>query len=96
MNRIRMCSPAAADFTESMCWYAERDPELAQEFESEFDGALRRIVDSPDRFPAFDDRHHYLQMQKFPFLIIYRRQGETVTIIAVAHTSRAPDFWSGR
>ncbi len=96
MNRIQICSAAATDFTQALCWYADRNPELALEFESEFDGALRRIADSPDRFPAFDDRHRYLQMRKFPYLIIYRQPGDALTIIAVAHTSRAPGFWQGR
>ena len=96
MNRVQICSAAATDFTESLCWYAERSPELALQFESEIDGALSRISDSPDRFPAFDDRHRYLQMRRFPYLIIYRQHGNTTTIIAVAHTSRAPGFWRDR
>jgi hypothetical protein len=35
-------------------------------------------------------------MRRFPFQIIYRVPGEDVVIIAVAHTSRSPDYWSNR
>jgi hypothetical protein len=35
-------------------------------------------------------------MRRFPFQIIYRVPGEDVVIIAVAHTSRSPDYWPNR
>ncbi len=35
-------------------------------------------------------------MRRFPFQVIYRLLGEDVIMNAVAHTSRAPDYWSDR
>ncbi len=96
MRRVQVCSAAANDFTESRCWYAKQSAELAIEFENEFDSALRRIVDSPELFPSFDDRHRYLQLRRFPFLIVFRHHRDEITVIAVAHTSRSPGFWDDR
>jgi len=93
---IQVCSPAADDFTESLCWYAERSSALAINFESEFDAALQRIAESPELFPKFDERHRYLQLRRFPFLIIYRIIDTSIIAIAVAHTARSPGFWDER
>jgi hypothetical protein len=35
-------------------------------------------------------------LRRFPFLIIFRVIRDGITVIAVAHTSRSPDFWRGR
>lgn len=96
MTRLRICSAADAEFTDALCWYAERSPDVALTFDSEFDEVLARIADSPGRFPVCDDRHRYVLMRRFPYLVIYRTVAETITIIAVAHTSREPGYWTDR
>jgi plasmid stabilization system protein ParE len=96
MTLVRVCSAAASDYTEALCWYAERDSDVALQFEAEFEGVLAQISDAPDRQPTLDENHRYLPMRRFPFLIIYRCSGNSTTIVAVAHTSRSPDFWHSR
>ncbi len=96
MRSVYVCSAAESDFTASLTWYANRDTDLARQFDSEFDAAIKRIAESPDTFPAIDERHRYMQMRRFPFVIIFREDLVKVTIIAVAHTSRSPGFWHGR
>jgi plasmid stabilization system protein ParE len=84
------------EFTDALRWYANRSPHVALTFDSEFDEVLAKIAASPDRFPNFDVRHRYVLMRRFPFQVIYRRMGDTVTIIALAHTSREPGYWTDR
>ncbi|MBX3421788.1 MAG: type II toxin-antitoxin system RelE/ParE family toxin [Pirellulaceae bacterium] len=96
MSRIRLCSAAEVDFTNALCWYAERNPNIASYFETEFDSALKEIAHSPDRFPKCDNRHRFVLMRRFPYQIIYRTNSSDVTIIAVAHTSREPGYWADR
>jgi plasmid stabilization system protein ParE len=96
MKRILLCSAAEGDFTESLCWYAKRDSELACQFECEFDAALNRIAESPEAFPSFDERHRYMQMRRFPFVIIFRDTHDSITVVAVAHTARSQGFWYHR
>ncbi|MFN8711009.1 MAG: type II toxin-antitoxin system RelE/ParE family toxin [Planctomyces sp.] len=96
MRSVYVCSAAENDFTESLTWYAKQDSDLARQFDSEFDAAMNRIAESPETFPAIDERHRYMQMRRFPFVIIFREDLVKVTIIAVAHTSRSPGFWHGR
>lgn len=96
MASLIICSAAETDYTESLCWYAERSPNTAREFDGEFDRALKEILSDPTRFPLCDARHHYFLMRRFPFRIIYRFADDEVIIIAVAHAARSPDFWADR
>ena len=96
MANIIVCSAAEADYTESLCWYAERSLEAATDFDAEFDHALTQIASDAERFPLCDQRHRYFFMRRFPFRIIYRFDGEDVLVIAVAHGSRSPDYWANR
>ena len=70
--------------------------QLCSAAETDFTEALRRIAAGAEQFPAADDGHRYLQLRRFPFLIIFRVIRDGITVIAVAHTSRSPDFWRGR
>lgn len=96
MNSVQLCSAAETDFTEALRYYATRNPEVALQFDAEVDSALRRIAAGAEQFPAVDDGHRYLQLRRFPFLIIFRVIRDRITVIAVAHSSRSPDFWRGR
>lgn len=96
MAEVIICSAAEVDYTESLCWYSERDLDVAKDFDEEFDRAISQIAADPERFPTCDTRHRFFLMRRFPFQIIYRIRDDKVMIIAVAHTSREPDYWSQR
>lgn len=96
MADVLITSAAETDFTESLCWYAERSQRAADGFETEFDRALASIGADPGRFPRCDDRHQFYLMRRYPFQVIYREQSDQVAIIAVAHAKREPGYWSNR
>jgi len=96
MADIIVSSAAEVDYTESLCWYAERDIDAANSFDAEFDHALTEIAADPERFPNCDSRHRYFLLRRFPFRIIYRIVRQDVVVIAVAHASRSPDYWIDR
>lgn len=97
MTPIRICAAAETDYVEALSRYAERSIDAAVGFEADFEAALARIADGPDRFPPADDRHRYCSLRRYPFRILFRREtsGE-ITVISVAHAARRPDFWRGR
>ncbi len=96
MAKIRVYSRAEAEYTESLSWYAERSIRVAGEFDHEFDIALAKISADPMRFPYCDARHQFYLMQKFPFKIIFRQVSSEIHVVAVAHTSRRPNYWTSR
>jgi plasmid stabilization system protein ParE len=96
MAELRICSLAESEFTDALCWYAERSETIARRFDDEFSQALVVIVNDPERFPRMDSRHRFYLMRSFPYQILYRSVGNIVTVIAVAHTARQPTYWAGR
>lgn len=96
MADVIISSAAEIDYTESLKWYAERSINAADDFDAEFDRALTRIAADPKQFPMCDQRHHFFLLRRFPFRIIYRIDASAIVIIAVAHASRSPEYWSSR
>lgn len=96
MADLIVCSAAERDYTDALRWYTQRSSDAANEFDAEFDRALKVIAEDPHRFPLCDRRHRFYLMRRFPFQIIYRSVEARVMIIAIAHTSRSPEFWAGR
>jgi plasmid stabilization system protein ParE len=95
MDDLTVCSAAEAEFSASLCWYAERSEQAAIDFDADVGLALQAIATDPLRFPKCDDRHRFYLMRRFPFQIIYRVLNNDVTVIAFAHTSRQP-YWNDR
>ena len=96
MANVILCSAAEVDYTESLKWYAERSIEAANDFDAELDRAISQIAAAPERFPMCDPRHRYFLLRRFPFRIIYRIAASDVVVIAVAHGSRSPNYWTNR
>ena len=96
MTSLKVCSAAEAEYTKALCWYAERNEAAATDFDSEFDRACAAIAKDPERYPKCDERHRFYLMRRFPYQIIYRIVRAQVIVIAVAHTSRSPHYWTER
>lgn len=96
MVDLGVSSAAEGDYANALSWYADRSVEAAERFETEFDRAIETIASAPERFPQCDERHRFYLMRHFPYQIIYRQHGTEWVVIAIAHTSRDPRYWSGR
>ncbi len=96
MARIRICSAAAEEYSQTLKWYAERSLKAAEDFDRAFDSALQTIAETPHRFPLCDSRNRQFLLRRFPIRIIYRLENDDLVVIAVAHTSRAPNYWNER
>ena len=77
-------------------WFIERNPEVADAFLD----ALKGRIDQAMRFPDAGTRElsgcRSLPVGTDPFRMVYRARGETLEIIAVAHTSREAVYWKDR
>jgi plasmid stabilization system protein ParE len=96
MADVLVTSAAERDFTESLCWYAQRSQRAAEGFEAEFERVLGVIGGDPCRYPVCGERHRFYLMRRYPFQVIYREQAGQVIVVAVAHAKREPGYWSNR
>jgi plasmid stabilization system protein ParE len=97
MIDILIGAGAEEDYAESLRWYAERSKRAAEGFEAEFTRVLEAIAANPGRYPLCDDRHRFHLLKRYPFQVIYRMVSEhQLLVVAVAHASRRPGYWSER
>lgn len=96
MAEVTIHPAAEADDEQAPAWYLERSPQAAKRFEMAFDEAVEDIRSHPALFPLCDDLHRFVLLKRYPYSLIYKWDGVEARVIAVAHSKRRPDSWSGR
>ncbi|PYX79270.1 MAG: hypothetical protein DMG70_28565 [Acidobacteria bacterium] len=71
-------------------------PKRAVDFIEELRRAVDTIREAPERWPLGKNNARRFLLWRFPFSIIYSEQESVITIWAVAHGSRRPEYWTGR
>lgn len=94
--RIEFHPAAIAELLEAQNWYEERSSDAARSFVSEFEWALEKIQEAPERWRRHTAGTRRYYMPNFPFSIVYRVSSECIVVIAVAHHRRRPDYWQRR
>lgn len=77
-------------------WYRERSDAAAAAFLTELDRAIESIAEAPDRWPQYLHQTRRFLLRRFPFSVVYRRVGDRVQVVAVAHGRRRPGYWRSR
>jgi plasmid stabilization system protein ParE len=97
MAEVLVGQGAEDDYMQSLRWYAEHSTAAATGFEAEVERALASIAEYPARYPMCDERHRVFLLRRYPFHVIYRAlSGERLLVVAIAHTSRQPRYWTER
>jgi plasmid stabilization system protein ParE len=71
---IRIHPAAAAEARAARLRYAERDPAVARRFLAEYDRAVERIRDHPERWPLYPHipgGFRWCRFRRFPYAMIY-------------------------
>jgi toxin ParE1/3/4 len=96
-SAVNFHEEAATEFDAAFDWYLERSPDAALKFDGEVERALSEILQAPERWVAGAYRTRKFLLRQFPFPLIYRQQASgIIQLIAVAHTSRKPGYWTQR
>jgi plasmid stabilization system protein ParE len=72
------------------------DRKTAQRFLAEVDRAVKRIAESPERWPVHLHGTRRVLLGRFPFALIYRVTETEVVVMAVAHHKQRPGYWGSR
>ncbi len=87
---------ATADLRSAVAWYQERSPKAALDFIEELQRATEAVREAPERWPTGKNNTRRFLLWRFPFVIIYSERESVITIWAVAHGSRRPEYWAQR
>ena len=85
---------ARAEAMQPVRWYADAAGALiADAFEHELDAAIQLLL----RFPRLGSPGVHgsrkLRVDRFPYMLPYRLDGEVIRILAVANQRRRPGYW---
>ena len=97
----RLRKEAVEEAIEASKWYAEIDAVLADDFVQQVAVAFEAIDRSPRRFARLETvvstrEIRRVQLPRFPYLVVFEMFKDVPIVLAVMHTSRAPDYWLSR
>lgn len=95
--RIELSDEAQADLDAAIDWYIQEGAlTAAGDFVAEIDRVLRLLSGFPEL--GVPGRHdtRALILHRLPYSLIYRLHDEVIRVIAIAHHSRRPGYWTGR
>lgn len=83
---------ASLQFEEAYSWYEEKREGLGEEFASEVDIKLSKIVNGPYHYKKISPTLHEAVIDRFPFVILFnvKEKQKKIVIAAIFHTSRNP------
>jgi toxin ParE1/3/4 len=89
---LKLQSEAIFDLQEAFEWYELQQQGLGYEFIEEAENGFKKICAHPLHYKAVNDRFRRIKITRFPYLIIYEIENNTVIINSVRHGSRKPKF----
>jgi plasmid stabilization system protein ParE len=95
-KRIEYHEGAISDVRNAVTWYRKRSLNAASALIEELDRAPATILDVPDRWLVDSRNTRRFLLWRFPFSVIYSEQNSVITVWAVAHGNRRPDYWDRR
>ena len=89
--------PAArTELNEAVDYYEDCQAGLGCEFLEEVYATIARILQYPNGWSPLSRRVRRCLTRRFPYGVIYHAKEEHVLILAVAHSHRRPEYWTGR
>ena len=95
-NSLLILSDAERDISEAFVWYENCRLGLGFEFLLAVDARIRSIERTPESCGFIERCYRSAMVRRFPYVILYTYQDDTVTIYAVFHTSQNPRKWRDR
>jgi len=93
---LEIARAAESDIADAFLWYRERNALVADAFRTEVFDAIERIAEVPLGKSADAEGNRKRVLRRFPYSVIYEVQAGTITILAVAHHRRKPDYWRSK
>jgi toxin ParE1/3/4 len=74
----------------------ERGRGLGDDLLDEVERVLALLCEFPDIGERLDDTRRRFPLRRFPFGVIFRVEGDTLRILALAHRRQRPGYWRKR
>jgi len=89
--------PEAKDeFLDAIAYYEEARCGLGERFKGEADRSILWIADHHELYRIRPEGYRRINLRAFPYNIPFITRSSTLWILAVAHSSRKPEYWISR
>jgi len=96
MYEIVVHESADDELTAAAVFYELRETDLGTEFLEELSQGFQRIRENPRFYGIHFDEYRSYLMDRFPYSVFYRIDGQQILVFAVAHMRRRPGYWRAR
>jgi toxin ParE1/3/4 len=87
---------AELELFEAAARYEAEVPELGSRFGDEVERVINVLLECPELGARVDENLRHFVLRKFPFSVVYAVAGQLIYIVAIAHSSREPQYWRSR
>lgn len=95
--RLELHSAARRELHLAIDWYlVEANKVTAARFIDEFEQLTTLIRDNPNLGKPEEAGARRFVFRRFPYTLVYRILADRIEILAVAHQSRRPEYWTSR
>ena len=84
------------ELLESKKWYAHRSIKASERFVTEINNTIDNLQKSPFSQAIIYRKKRKINLNNFPFSIIYSIDKNTILILSIFHYSRNPKIWKKR
>ncbi len=93
---LRFHPQARKEYLEAITFYAERQPGLQVRFADAVEEAVRKIINTPERWLVVEGSVRRCRTRVFPYAVLYAVESKEIVVLAVMHGSRRPGYWRSR
>jgi mRNA-degrading endonuclease RelE of RelBE toxin-antitoxin system len=94
--KIQFHPAADRELKDAVEWYEELERGLGIRFAKLVDDTILRLVKYPKFNTEIDPGIYRALVKKFPYGIIYEVDDGLISIYAIAHLHRFPEYWKSR
>jgi toxin ParE1/3/4 len=99
--KLVIAAEVEAEIDAIVGWYERQRTGLSVDFFAELQAILDEVLLRPLRFavlgkPKIARQLRRAPLQRFPYNVVFHVQNDEIFVVAVAHTSRKPNYWKKR
>ncbi len=96
-SSLILTEKAEEDLDDAYHWYEEQESGLGKEFIRCIDAKIANLNRHPLQHPVVQSENvRRALVNRFPFSIYFVSEEESITIFAILHQRRSPDYWKSR
>jgi plasmid stabilization system protein ParE len=96
VTKVRLIADARREFLREVAYYEDIRKGLGRRFRVAATAAFRKAAESPSSGKPGVAATRRILVKGFPFAVVYIPSETEVTVYAVGHLSRKPEYWLDR